>query len=81
MISCCIPAHQSSSEKGSAVKGNNLLPNERSLLTSTSIKQTIKYYGGIFLPRGSQIAIAIIFLIFQKIKKNPENIIAITSII
>ena len=43
-------------------------------------------YGGIFLPRGSQIAIAIIFLIFQKIKKkkkkkNPENIIAITSII
>ena len=38
-------------------------------------------YGGIFLPRGSQIAIAIIFLIFQKIKSFPENIIAITSII
>ena len=41
-------------------------------------------YGGIIMPRGSQIAIAIIFLIFQKIKKkkkNPENIITITSII
>ena len=38
-------------------------------------------YGGIFLPRGSQIAVAIIFLIFQKIKSFPENIIAITSII
>ena len=37
-----------------------------------------KDYGGIFLPRGSWIAIAIIFLIFQKIKSFPENIIAIT---
>ena len=40
------------------------------------------HYCGIFLPRGSQIAIAIIFLIFKKIKKKiPENIIVITSII